>query len=95
MGLVMIGVLNAPYPDDPAEIGVVEWTQARSAMREAAAHIIAIEARVKAAEKIAGAATVISCRPTSPVTGGRVILEADVISLAESVAAFRATGEQT
>ena len=35
MGLVLEGMLNAPYPDDPAEMGIVEWAQARNAMREA------------------------------------------------------------
>ncbi len=39
MGLIMHGALNAPYPDDPAEMGAVEWVQARSAMRDASAEI--------------------------------------------------------
>jgi hypothetical protein len=39
MGLVLQGVLNAPYPDDPAEMDIVTWVQARSAMREAAREI--------------------------------------------------------
>lgn len=39
MGLVLMGTLNAPYPDDPAEMDLVEWFQARNAMRNAAAEI--------------------------------------------------------
>lgn len=39
MSLVLIGALRAPYPDDPAKMGAVEWAQARAAMRDAAAEI--------------------------------------------------------
>lgn len=39
MGLVLHGTLNAPYPDDPSGMSVVEWAQARSAMRSASAEI--------------------------------------------------------
>lgn len=39
MGLVLHGILNMPYPDDPAQLDVVTWAQAKSAMREASAEI--------------------------------------------------------
>ena len=39
MGLVLHGILNAPWPDNPSEMGVVEWVQIKSAMREASAEI--------------------------------------------------------
>ena len=55
MGLVLEGILNAPYPDDPAEMSVVEWAQARAAMSEAGAEISrlrAIEARARSAHSV-------------------------------------------
>ena len=39
MGLALEGTLNMPYPDDPAEMDVVTWMQARNAMRDAWAEI--------------------------------------------------------
>lgn len=39
MGLVLHGILNMPYPDDPADLDVVTWAHAKSAMREASAEI--------------------------------------------------------
>ena len=51
MGLVLIGTLRAPYPDDPSEMGVVQWVQARNAMIDAAARIEELEAANDAAEK--------------------------------------------
>ncbi len=37
--MVLEGVLNAPYPDDPAELGAIEWAAVKSAMTSAAAEI--------------------------------------------------------
>lgn len=48
MGLVLVGTLRAPYPDDPSEMGVVEWVQARTAMRSAASRIEALESGIHA-----------------------------------------------
>jgi hypothetical protein len=39
MGLILQGILTMPYPDDPADLDPVTWTQTRSAMREADAEI--------------------------------------------------------
>lgn len=47
MSLVLIGTLRAPYPDDPAEMGALEWAQARAAMRDAAAEIERLRALVE------------------------------------------------
>ena len=45
MGDTMLhGVLNMPLPDDPAEIGVVDWMQFRDRAREASARIESLEA---------------------------------------------------
>lgn len=46
MGLVLQGILNMPYPDDPAEMDIVTWLQARAAMREAWAEIERLRAEV-------------------------------------------------
>lgn len=48
MGLVLQGILNMPYPDDPAELDIMTWVQARSAMREACAEIERLRAQVEA-----------------------------------------------
>lgn len=44
MGLVLTGILNAPYPDDPSEMDIVTWCQVLSAMRTAAAKIDTLQA---------------------------------------------------
>jgi len=38
------GVLNMPLPDDPAEMGAVEWVQFRDRAREASSRILELEA---------------------------------------------------
>jgi len=43
MGLVFHGTLNAPYPDDPSDMDVFEWVQARNAMREASQKILHLQ----------------------------------------------------
>lgn len=48
MGLVLQGILNMPYPDDPAEMDALTWLQARAAMREAWAEIERLRAEVDA-----------------------------------------------
>jgi hypothetical protein len=47
MGLILHGVLNAPYPDDPSEMGVVAWVQARGAMRDASAEIARLNGEIQ------------------------------------------------
>lgn len=41
--LMLLGVLNAPLPDDPADLGIAEWTALRSAARSAGSRIEALE----------------------------------------------------
>ena len=51
MGLVLQGVLNMPYPDDPAELGAVEYAQAIGAMRSASIEIERLRGLVRTAFK--------------------------------------------
>jgi hypothetical protein len=46
MSLILHGMLNAPYPDDPSKMGVVAWIQARGAMREASTEIARLNAEI-------------------------------------------------
>lgn len=39
MSLVLQGILNMPYPDDPAGLDYTTWVQAKAAMRSAWAEI--------------------------------------------------------
>lgn len=39
MGMIMMAVLRGPYPDDPSEMGVVQWMQVLDAMKSAADEI--------------------------------------------------------
>lgn len=39
MSLMLMGVLNMPLPDDPAEMDIVTWLQVKNAMRDAAKEI--------------------------------------------------------
>lgn len=63
------------------------------AQEEAADRIEELEAQVRAADALAAWATAISERKASPVTGGRLILERDIVGLETSLAAYRATKE--
>ena len=48
MGLILMGALRMPLPDDPAELGVVEWVQIKSVMREAADEIERLRVQISA-----------------------------------------------
>lgn len=47
MGLITKGVMNMPLPDDPAELGFVEWVQIKSRMRAAGAMLDRQEAEIE------------------------------------------------
>jgi hypothetical protein len=53
----------------------------------------AAENQVKAADALASWARAISDRKASPVTGGRLILERDIVGLETTLAAYRAAKE--
>lgn len=44
--LMLHGVLNMPVPDDPSELGFLEWAQIVGRMREASEVITTLRARV-------------------------------------------------
>jgi len=50
--------------------------------------------RVEAADRLASWAKALSERKASPATGGRLILERDVVGLETALAAYRATEER-
>ena len=39
MEMITEGVMNMPLPDDPSELGAVEWMQIKSRMRDAGKQI--------------------------------------------------------
>ena len=43
MGLITKGVMSMPLPDDPADLGIVEWLNIKSRMRDAGAMIDKLE----------------------------------------------------
>lgn len=47
-----------------------------------------VEAQLKAADELAEAVNRVGSRPVSPVTGGRLILEADILSMIEALTAY-------
>lgn len=52
MSEVMLhGVLNMPLPDDPKDLGLIEWVQFRGRARQASLEITALEERVERLEK--------------------------------------------
>lgn len=57
------------------------------------AEVEALEARVEAADKLAAWARAISERKASPTTGGRLILERDIVGLETALDAYEATKE--
>ena len=44
---MLMGVLRMPLPDEPGELGIVEWLQIKSRMREAANEIEALLVEVQ------------------------------------------------
>ena len=47
--IMLLGVLRMPLPDNPADMGVLEWFQVRDRMSQAAAEIEDQRARIKLA----------------------------------------------
>lgn len=45
---ILAGILRAPYPSDPSEMGAVEWTALREAILQAADEIDRLQAEASA-----------------------------------------------
>jgi len=62
--IMLHGVLNMPLPDDPKEIGVVDWMQFRDRSRQASRVIQDQESQIEALAIAVAALTKIAVEPS-------------------------------
>lgn len=61
MSIILQGVLDFPWPDDPTGIDLVGWAQIRSRMREASAELSRLQGLLEAHDIDSGSEYICRC----------------------------------